>query len=104
MELVEGETLEGRLPADGLPVAQALDIAWAIADALTAAHGKGIVHRDLKPANVMLTRDNRVKVLDFGLAKMQDRRTGLRSRRPDDRPDRHRHRDGHRAVHVAGAD
>ena len=82
MELVEGDTLEGRLPPDGLLVAQALDIAWAVADALTAAHGKGIVHRDLKPANVMLTRDNRVKVLDFGLAKIQDEHvTGSTPRR-----------------------
>ena len=71
MELVEGETLDARVPSGGLPVAQVLDIAWAIADALTAAHGKNIVHRDLKPANVMITRDNRVKVLDFGLAKMK---------------------------------
>ena len=69
MELVEGETLEARLAATGLPLAQTLDLAWAIADALTAAHGKGIVHRDLKPANVMLTSEHRVKVLDFGLAK-----------------------------------
>jgi len=72
MELVEGETLDARVPPGGLPVAQVLDIAWSIADALTAAHGKNIVHRDLKPANVMLTRDSRVKVLDFGLAKMKE--------------------------------
>jgi serine/threonine protein kinase len=72
MELVEGETLDARVPSGGLPVAQVLDIAWAVADALTAAHAKNIVHRDLKPANVMITQDNRVKVLDFGLAKMQD--------------------------------
>jgi serine/threonine protein kinase len=72
MELVEGETLDARVPSGGLPVAQVLDIAWAVADALTAAHAKNIVHRDLKPANVMITQDDRVKVLDFGLAKMQD--------------------------------
>jgi serine/threonine protein kinase len=72
MELVEGETLDARVPSGGLPVAQVLDIAWSIADALTTAHGKNIVHRDLKPANVMLTRDSRVKVLDFGLAKMKE--------------------------------
>jgi tetratricopeptide (TPR) repeat protein len=72
MELVEGETLDARVPLGGLPVALVLDIAWAVADALTAAHAKNIVHRDLKPANVMITQDHRVKVLDFGLAKMQD--------------------------------
>jgi len=72
MELVEGETLDARVPSGGLPVAQVLDIAWAVADALSAAHAKNIVHRDLKPANVMITLDSRVKVLDFGLAKMQD--------------------------------
>lgn len=78
MELVEGRTLESVIagskdPASrGLPAAQLLDVAWALSDALTAAHGRGIVHRDLKPANVMITRDGRVKVLDFGLARIQD--------------------------------
>ena len=72
MELVEGEGLDARVRSGELPVAQVLDIAWAIADALAAAHAKNIVHRDLKPANVMITHDNRVKVLDFGLAKMKD--------------------------------
>lgn len=70
MELVEGQALDTQVVSGGMPVAQVLDIAWAIADALTAAHGKNIVHRDLKPANVMITHDGRVKVLDFGLAKM----------------------------------
>ena len=72
MELVEGDTLEKTLPSNGLPVSEALEVAWAVADALTAAHGRGIVHRDLKPANVMITRESRVKVLDFGLAKTQN--------------------------------
>ena len=69
MELVEGASLDRQLPADGMPVATLLDLAWALADALAAAHDKGIVHRDLKPGNVMLTADGRVQVLDFGLAK-----------------------------------
>jgi serine/threonine-protein kinase len=64
MELVEGETLPGPLPIE-----TALDYARQIADALEAAHEKGIIHRDLKPANIKVTRDGRVKVLDFGLAK-----------------------------------
>src|SRR5262245_31419452 len=69
MELVEGETLAERLARGPLSVPAALGIAGQIAEALEAAHERGIVHRDLKPANVKITPDEKVKVLDFGLAK-----------------------------------
>jgi serine/threonine-protein kinase len=69
MELVEGPTLAERIAAGPIPLDEALALAHQIADALEAAHEKGIVHRDLKPANIKLTADNKVKVLDFGLAK-----------------------------------
>ena len=69
LELVEGPTLADRIALDPVPVNDALPIALQIVDALDAAHERGIVHRDLKPANIKLTADDRVKVLDFGLAK-----------------------------------
>src|SRR4029079_1424735 len=70
MERVEGRDLTSLVTPGGLPLAQVLEVAIALSDALVAAHAKGVVHRALKPANVMLTRDGRVKVLDFGLAKL----------------------------------
>lgn len=69
MELVEGPTLADRLKAGPVPLEEALGIAEQIVEALEAAHERGIIHRDLKPANVKLTADERVKVLDFGLAR-----------------------------------
>jgi hypothetical protein len=68
MELVDGETLAGRLAKGALPIDQSLQIAIQIADALVAAHRAGIVHRDLKPGNIMLSKTG-AKLLDFGLAK-----------------------------------
>ena len=73
MELVEGETLAERIQRGRLPIAEALINARQIAEALDAAHEKGIVHRDLKPANIKITATGGVKVLDFGLAKLDTR-------------------------------
>ena len=69
-ELLEGQTLRERIAATPLPIRKALDYAIQIAHGLAAAHEKGIVHRDLKPENLFVTRDGRVKILDFGLAKL----------------------------------
>ncbi len=70
-ELLEGETLRSRLGPGAISPRKAIDYAMQIAKGLAAAHEKGIVHRDLKPENVFLTKDGRVKILDFGLAKLK---------------------------------
>jgi serine/threonine protein kinase len=70
MEYVEGKPLSELIVKGGLPLAQILNLAIPLADAISAAHQKGVTHRDLKPANVMVGVDGWVKVLDFGLAKL----------------------------------
>ena len=70
MELVAGQTLSNLVAPGGLPLQKLLELAIPLTDALAAAHEKGVIHRDLKPGNVMVTREGRIKVLDFGLAKM----------------------------------
>ena len=70
LELVPGETLAERISRGPIPVEEAIEIAKKIAEALEEAHEQGIVHRDLKPANIKQTEDGKIKVLDFGLAKV----------------------------------
>ncbi|MBI4905389.1 MAG: protein kinase [Acidobacteria bacterium] len=73
MELITGKTLDQVIHGKAMKLSEALQIASQIADALKAAHAAGITHRDLKPGNIMLTAEGRVKVLDFGLAKLTER-------------------------------
>ena len=68
-ELLDGETLRARLERGALPSRRAIAYALQIARGIAAAHARGIVHRDLKPENVMITHDDQVKILDFGIAK-----------------------------------
>lgn len=72
MELLDGETLRARLAAGPLPPRKTVEYGVQIARALAAAHGRGILHRDIKPDNIFLTRDGHVKVLDFGLAALNE--------------------------------
>src|SRR5262245_21642336 len=70
-ELLEGRTLREEMNGGALAVRKATEFALQIANGLAAAHGKGVIHRDLKPENIFVTQDGRVKILDFGLAKLR---------------------------------
>src|SRR5262245_25172665 len=76
-ELLEGETLREQFNEGAAPIRRCVDYARQIAAGLTAAHEKGIVHRDLKPENLFVTMDGRVKILDFGLAKLKPSQVGV---------------------------
>src|SRR5687768_1793098 len=82
MELIEGDTLAERINGQPIPLEEALGLARQIADALEAAHEQGIVHRDLKPANIKITPGGVVKVLDFGLVKLNDPNASNAPNRP----------------------
>jgi len=77
-ELLEGETLAERVRRGPMPWREAVDVAIAVAEALGAAHSRGLIHRDLKPANIFLTVDQRVKLLDFGIARWKPDPVGNR--------------------------
>ncbi len=81
MELLEGGELRAQLGAGAMPVRKAIEYAQQIAAGLAAAHDKGLVHRDLKPENLFVTKDGRVKILDFGLAKLTQLRNADRGMR-----------------------
>ena len=90
-ELLEGETLRQRISATPLAQRRAIDYALQIANGLAAAHEKGIIHRDLKPDNIFITNEGRLKILDFGLAKLtqgdgNQQQTDIPTRRVDTDP------------------
>ncbi len=104
-ELLEGEELRAQLNQGPIAPRKAVEYAQQIAAGLAAAHGKGIVHRDLKPENLFVTTGERVKILDFGLAKLRAPRTGAVDigRFDAEKAHRSRHSDGHGRVYGSGA-
>src|SRR5688572_20205540 len=80
MELVQGETLGERLERKPLLIEEALELAAQIAEAVEAAHSKLVIHRDLKPGNIMISTESRIKVLDFGLARVSTPKSSLLDR------------------------
>ena len=111
MEALKGESLRDRINRGPMRVADLLEIAIQLADALDAAHAQGIIHRDIKPSNIFVGDKNRTKILDFGLAKLAQSAYATVERRRDARPQRqHASRSdhagigaGHGVVHVARA-
>ena len=78
MAYYEGDTLKDKIAQGPIPTEQAIDYASQIAKGLAKAHEADIVHRDIKPANIIITKDNTIKIVDFGLAKMTGRRSSRR--------------------------
>jgi eukaryotic-like serine/threonine-protein kinase len=86
MELLEGETLEKRIGGKPLPASELLDLAIQISDGLETAHTRGIIHRDIKPSNIFVTSHGQCKILDFGLAKLQESDTADEAQNTITRP------------------
>ena len=102
---MEGEELRDRLNHGSIPLRKVSDYAQQIVSGLEAAHGKGIVHRDLEPENLFITVDERVKILDFGLAKLSEPGPAEEATGPEDATrkvlDKSRCGHGYRRLHVS---